>query len=178
MTRSGNQVRVLDRHTRRPSGAGRADQHFSWSEGVWACQDLNLGPHPYQLNAGNRCAHRRFCRSPPTVGAKGMRSIGAQVCVLSVPPSTLTPSVREHFCALWRRRGSAAITGGGADAAEWLPRQAGDKISASSWLQIMLRSGRLAASTGWVMSLRGPSWSWLGGDPQDPQAGVHVAGQH
>jgi hypothetical protein len=48
----------------------------------WACQDLNLGPHPYQLNAGNRCAEGRFRRSPATVGAKVMRSNGAVVCVL------------------------------------------------------------------------------------------------
>jgi hypothetical protein len=47
----------------------------------WACQDLNLGPHPYQRNAGNRCAHRPFRRSRPTVRAKGMRFIGALVCV-------------------------------------------------------------------------------------------------
>ena len=47
----------------------------------WACQDLNLGPHPYQLNAGNRCADRPFPRSRPTVGAQGMRSIRPLVCV-------------------------------------------------------------------------------------------------
>jgi hypothetical protein len=52
--------------------------------GWWACQDLNLGPHPYQLNAGNRCADRRSRRSRPTVDAKGMRSIGALVCVLFI----------------------------------------------------------------------------------------------
>jgi hypothetical protein len=43
------------------------------------------GPRPwgsYQLNAGNRCADGRFRRSRATVGAKVMRSIGAQVCVL------------------------------------------------------------------------------------------------
>jgi hypothetical protein len=28
---------------------------------------------PYQLNAGNRCADRRFRRPRPTVRAKGMR---------------------------------------------------------------------------------------------------------
>ena len=52
--------------------------------GWWACQDLNLGPHPYQLNAGNRCAHRPFPRSRATVRAKGMRSISPLVCV---PPT-------------------------------------------------------------------------------------------
>jgi hypothetical protein len=57
---------------------GSCKRRLCW----WACQDLNLGPHPYQLNAGNRCAHRRSRRSRPTVGAKVMRSIGALVCVL------------------------------------------------------------------------------------------------
>jgi hypothetical protein len=56
--------------------------------GWWACQDLNLGPHPYQLNAGNRCANRPFPRSRPTVGAKGLRSISTMVCVLLWPPDT------------------------------------------------------------------------------------------
>jgi hypothetical protein len=48
----------------------------------WAWLDLNQRPHPYQLNAGNRCADHRLRRSRTTVGVKGMRSIGAQVCVL------------------------------------------------------------------------------------------------
>jgi hypothetical protein len=57
-----------------------AVQRFRWSGGVWwACQDLNLGPHPYQLTAGNRCADRRFRRSRPTVRTKVMWSIGAQL---------------------------------------------------------------------------------------------------
>jgi hypothetical protein len=86
MTRSGNQVRVLDPAHASPIGAGRADQRFCSSERVWACQDLNLGPHPYQLNAGNRCADRPFPRSRPTVRAQGMRSIGPLVCVLTARP--------------------------------------------------------------------------------------------
>ena len=49
--------------------------------GKWAWEDLNLRPHPYQLNAGNRCANRPFPRSRPTVRAKGMRSISSLVCV-------------------------------------------------------------------------------------------------
>src|SRR4029450_849361 len=48
----------------------------------WAWLDLNQRPHPYQLNAGNRCADRRFPRSAPTVGAQGMRSISVLVCVV------------------------------------------------------------------------------------------------
>jgi hypothetical protein len=45
-----------------------------------------LGPHPYQLSVGNRCADHRFPRSHPTVGAKGMRSIDVLVCVLLFHP--------------------------------------------------------------------------------------------
>ena len=52
----------------------RSELRGSW----WACQDLNLGPHPYQQTAGNRCADRRSRRSPPTVGAKVMWSTGTQ----------------------------------------------------------------------------------------------------
>src|SRR6266536_2363480 len=36
----------------------------------WACEDLNLGPLPYQQYAGNRRSEGRFCRSRATVGAK------------------------------------------------------------------------------------------------------------
>jgi hypothetical protein len=51
---------------------------------------LNQRPHPYQLNAGNRCADRHSRRSPPTVRVKGMRSIGALVCVLRQGDPILT----------------------------------------------------------------------------------------
>jgi hypothetical protein len=86
MTRNGNQVSVLDPVHAHPVDTGNADWRFCWSGSVWACQDLNLGPHPHQLNAGNRCADRPFRRSRSTVGAKVMRSTGALVCVLlSVP---------------------------------------------------------------------------------------------
>jgi hypothetical protein len=43
-------------------------------DGWWACQDLNLGPHPYQVSRAQRCADRRFPRSLPSVGGEGMRS--------------------------------------------------------------------------------------------------------
>jgi hypothetical protein len=60
----------------------RSDERLRWPKAIlWAWEDLNLRPHPYQLNAGNRCADRRFPRSRLTVGAKVMRSIRAQVCV-------------------------------------------------------------------------------------------------
>jgi hypothetical protein len=40
----------------------------------WACQDLNLGPHPHQVSRAQRCADRRFPRSLATVRGQGMRS--------------------------------------------------------------------------------------------------------
>ena len=51
----------------------------------WACQDLNLGPHPYQQNAGNRCARGHSRRSRPTVEAEVMCSRGVQLCALIAP---------------------------------------------------------------------------------------------
>ena len=44
---------------------------------------MNLGPHPYQQNAGNRCAKRRSRRSRPTVEVEVMCSRGVQLCALS-----------------------------------------------------------------------------------------------
>jgi hypothetical protein len=41
---------------------------------LWACQDLNLGPHPYQVSRAKRCAQGRFPRSLVTVRGEGMRS--------------------------------------------------------------------------------------------------------
>jgi hypothetical protein len=29
----------------------------SWGNGWWACQDLNLGPHPYQACSRNAFKH-------------------------------------------------------------------------------------------------------------------------
>jgi hypothetical protein len=77
-TQRGPDVDQGQREHRRLDGRDALTCWLGW----WACQDLNLGPHPYQLNAGNRCADARFPRSRPTVGAKVMRSIGAMVCVL------------------------------------------------------------------------------------------------
>jgi hypothetical protein len=51
------------------------DQRSRWSMPMWwACQDLNLGPHPYQVSRAQRCAERRFPRSPVSVRGEGMRS--------------------------------------------------------------------------------------------------------
>jgi hypothetical protein len=55
----------------------------------------------YQLNAGNRCADRPFPRSRPTVGIKGMRSIGPLVCVLIL-------WVGVHWYRAYHHAGSAS----------------------------------------------------------------------
>jgi hypothetical protein len=56
------------------AGSGRsrlaANSAMTCDDGWWACQDLNLGPHPYQQSTGNRCATRRSRRSRSTVGAE------------------------------------------------------------------------------------------------------------
>src|SRR4029453_17814997 len=69
--------------------------------GWWACQDLNLRPHPYQQNAGNRCADRPFPRSRPTVEAKGMRSIGPLVCVLTNASTPASLAAAAPTLAPW-----------------------------------------------------------------------------
>jgi hypothetical protein len=37
-----------------------AEVAVSWGDGWWACQDLNLGPHPYQQSSSERHADRCF----------------------------------------------------------------------------------------------------------------------
>jgi hypothetical protein len=51
-----------------------ADSALTCDDGWWACQDLNLGPHPYQQSRAYRYATRHFCRSCATVGGEVMRS--------------------------------------------------------------------------------------------------------
>jgi hypothetical protein len=59
-------ARMATRPQRGPAGQERdplgAAGAVTCGNRGWACQDLNLGPHPYQLNAGNRCAKRRSRR--------------------------------------------------------------------------------------------------------------------
>jgi hypothetical protein len=63
------------------------------------------------LNAGNRCADRRFPRSRPTVVARGMRSVRLQVCVppkgvgyrWRCPPHCLGLIAALHHCSPARR---------------------------------------------------------------------------
>src|SRR5215207_4829095 len=52
----------------------------------WACQDLNLGPHPYQQSTGNRCADWRFRRSRATVGVEVKCSNSLQLSALPTRP--------------------------------------------------------------------------------------------
>jgi hypothetical protein len=51
-----------------------ADSALTCDDGWWACQDLNLGPHPYQVSRAHRCADQRFPRSLATVRGEVMRS--------------------------------------------------------------------------------------------------------
>ena len=79
--RCGPDVDQGQRERRRLDGRDALTCWVGW----WACQDLNLGPHPYQQNAGNRCAKRRSRRSHSTVGVEvtkenpGCRRAFAQV---------------------------------------------------------------------------------------------------
>jgi hypothetical protein len=70
--------------------------------GLWACQDLNLGPHPYQQNARNRCATRRSPRSRPTVEAEVMCSHRVQLSALIVRLSSLLPTDRLLWASISR----------------------------------------------------------------------------
>ena len=80
-----------ERNERRRSQDG--DALTCWV-GWWACQDLNLGPHPYQQNAGNRCADDRSCRSRSTVEGEVMCSHRVQLSALIV---RLDPAIAEHI---------------------------------------------------------------------------------
>jgi hypothetical protein len=58
-----------------PAEQEQRDKHFCWSEAIlWAWEDLNLRPHPYQVSRAQRCADRRFPRSCASVRGEGMRS--------------------------------------------------------------------------------------------------------
>jgi len=79
--RCGPDVDQGQRERRRLDGRDALSCWVGW----WACQDLNLGPHPYQQNAGNRCATRRSRRSRPTVEVEVMCSHRVQLCALIAP---------------------------------------------------------------------------------------------
>jgi hypothetical protein len=70
----------------RPTGPEREDdQRLRWSSPWWSPPpESNRRPHPYHGTTRNRCADRRFPRSPVTVEAKGKRSLNAHGCVLSI----------------------------------------------------------------------------------------------
>jgi hypothetical protein len=75
------------------------DRRFCWSRAdLWAWLDLDQRPHPYQLNAGNRCADRPF--------PGHLRPSGPKVCVQSAhwyafihstPPLVALPLPRPHI---------------------------------------------------------------------------------
>jgi hypothetical protein len=67
--------------------------------GWWAWEDLNLRPHPDQLNAGNRCAEDRFCRSRPTVGAEVKCSHSVQLSALPTRADFLPQRPSSSFPA-------------------------------------------------------------------------------
>ena len=71
-TRTGTGLRTVTLPT--VAAEALAEVAVSWWNGRWACQDLNLGPHPYQGSRAKRCADRRFPRSCVSVGDEGMRS--------------------------------------------------------------------------------------------------------
>jgi hypothetical protein len=81
MTRNGNQVSVLDPVHAHPADSGALTGVSAGQDQCGPARILNLGPHPYQLSAGNRCADRHSPRLRATVGAEGMRSIRPMVCV-------------------------------------------------------------------------------------------------
>ena len=56
----------------------------------WRCWDAWRRAHPYQLNAGNRCAERRFPRSRSTVEAKVKCSNSLKLSALPHPRTGLT----------------------------------------------------------------------------------------
>jgi hypothetical protein len=69
-TRCGPDVDQGQRERRRLDGR---DALTCWVGG-WACQDSNLGPHPYQQSRAYRCATLRFRRWCATVEGQVMRS--------------------------------------------------------------------------------------------------------
>jgi hypothetical protein len=52
----------------------------TWGDGWWACQDLNLGPHPYQSNDTGKQD-----RTPPCLSLSHRRPTGRSVSRLSGP---------------------------------------------------------------------------------------------
>jgi hypothetical protein len=54
---------------------------------LWAWEDLNLRPHPYQQSRAYRHANRRSCRSLATVRGEVMR------CLLEVVPDSVPGAI-------------------------------------------------------------------------------------
>ena len=62
---------------------------------VVGCQDLNLGPHPYQQSGAHRYATRRFPRSLPTVEGEVMLSSRSVMWSRPAPTSLKCKSARR-----------------------------------------------------------------------------------
>jgi hypothetical protein len=59
---SGTRVARTGRSGRKGQRRSSAGVAVTCWVGWWACQDSNLGPHPYQVSRAKRCADRRFPR--------------------------------------------------------------------------------------------------------------------
>jgi hypothetical protein len=118
-----------------------AQQAFPPVRGLWwACQDLNLGPHPYQQNTGDRCADGRFPRSRPTVDGEVICCHRVLLCALILRPispqlESIQHSMREHDVA-WHQiasfmhaAGDPAMAIGGSIGSDPSPKPS----SSSTW---------------------------------------------
>jgi hypothetical protein len=79
--------------------------------GVVGAGELNLRPLPCQQTGGKRCADRRFPRSPPTVDAEVMRSLGDLFFRRLVPMVSVAPSMRVRGWGLGPRLGRGPVKG-------------------------------------------------------------------
>ena len=111
-------------HTRAPSTSTlrRSGALPDWPAGStgWACQDLNLGSHPYQVSRAKRCAERRFPRSLRSVRGEGMRS-------------NSSARISAQTQCRGRRQGTRSTI---ADKAMGLPGGRGSAIGRGAWLGV------------------------------------------
>ena len=91
---------------------------MTWDDAWWACEDLNLGPLPYQANRGNLwpslmcaltwpyrpCASVAVCPRPPWLSlSSSLRSARAAATLTACVQST--PGLSETVAHLGLRRG-------------------------------------------------------------------------
>jgi hypothetical protein len=94
-TRAGSQVErypptvLLTSGVFEPADLKSRQLHFRCSEaGWWACQDLNLGPHPYQQSRAKRYADEHFPRSNASVRREVIRCSPGLVQVVATAHAT------------------------------------------------------------------------------------------